>query len=410
MEGMPKQAIDVHYVVRVRLRRVPEELRSRNVITYDISSPHPSRTLTHRDLESTDIVGTVPESINRLTNLVTINLGRTKLGGTLPDFGVHLSQLRTLDVSNTAIIGAAAGICSVVEQLTLCKLDPNAAWTSGNDCPPCLNAGPQSRCNPPVDCRSTTPAPTPLPTLTPTFLDDPCKCDVNPGSTCQFDEAAYPHAGVCSGMSAAGSNQSVFCDCDSCPHSGHASFACSDRPSDSDHTQWNKFKTFMCFGIDEEDAPPGCFDVTFALAIGFVFAVICAIIIEFILIPVHAAREAYIHRVSYRIALWHSWTHQCWCCAQRDAPLRDENGASICWCHWGLAQQANDARVAQRGYDALQDGVVRDERFSEMGRFHSLRDATDVECAAGDFTASSATIEDLDVFGRAEASSNLSVD
>jgi hypothetical protein len=45
---MPKQAIDVHYVVRVRLRRVPEELRSRNVITYDILLTTP---FTHSDTQ-----------------------------------------------------------------------------------------------------------------------------------------------------------------------------------------------------------------------------------------------------------------------------------------------------------------------------------------------------------------------
>ena len=161
----------------------------------------------------------------------------------------------------------------------------------------------------------------------------------------------------------------------------------SEHSNNEPSTTWSKIETVLCFGIHSHAAEEAhCGDIMLAVWL----AIIAAVLYEFVLIPVHAARESYVHRAPYCTALKHAWLHQCWCCAKRDPPLVDEGGYCIYWWQWRKAQRANDVRVAVRGYDVICDGpmgsATRAERSSEMGEgvFAALRDATDEEYMGND--------------------------
>ena len=96
------------------------------------------------------------------------------------------------------------------------------------------------------------------------------------------------------------------------------------RRADGEHG--NHEATVLCFGIHTHAAEEAhCGDITLAVWL----AIIAAVLYEFVLIPVHAARESYAHRAPYCTSLKHAWLHQCWCCAKRDRPQSGEDGTCI---------------------------------------------------------------------------------
>jgi len=53
-------------------------------------------------------------------------------------------------------------------------------------------------------------------------------------------------------------------------------------------------------------------------------AVIAAVLYEFVTVPLNALKISFVERKPYHKALWHAFTHQCWCCAKRHAVDADD--------------------------------------------------------------------------------------
>ena len=85
--------------------------------------------------------------------------------------------------------------------------------------------------------------------------------------------------------------------------------------SDAAH-RWELFETTLCFGHDEHEAPH-CGELMLAWWLAVVFAIIAAVLYEFVLIPCHACRNSRQHGTPYKKALKHAFTHQCWCFTKR---------------------------------------------------------------------------------------------
>ena len=131
----------------------------------------------------------------------------------------------------------------------------------------------------------------------------------------------FPHEGNCAGSR---SSDRIPCNCDTCPFD----LRCADGEHGNHEasTTWSKIETVLCFGIHTHAAEEAhCGDITLAVWL----AIIAAVLYEFVLIPVHAARESYAHRAPYCTSLKHAWLHQCWCCAKRDRPQSGEDGTCI---------------------------------------------------------------------------------
>merc|ERR1712216_735823 len=74
-------------------------------------------------------------------------------------------------------------------------------------------------------------------------------------------------------------------------------------------------ETILCFGASPEIAP-GCAEVMIA----WWLAVVAAGLYEFVVLPIHACREVHEQKIPYTQALWHTFSHQCFCfkiCAEK---------------------------------------------------------------------------------------------
>ena len=121
-----------------------------------------------------------------------------------------------------------------------------------------------------------------------------------------------------------------------------------------------KIDIVFCFGVH---TTWGCGD--FILA--FWLAIAALFIVEFVFIPIHAARDACVKRTPYCQALRHAWLHQCWCfaripccgvrvfrrCSRRAEPvLADENGNVVPYYDWLTARAANDRLLLENAESA----------------------------------------------------------
>ena len=230
--------------------------------------------LTELDLDTNHLSGTLSKNIGELTALALLSLSDNHLSGTVPDTFAALTSLMILYLQNNSFTAVGGGICAIQKNLEIaCDLSDNeipGAWNAKGgktNCPVCLNSG---------------------------------KCDKH---------SQGPH-----------SNQPIFPNkvCDFA-HGGCTCWAVDPTTAPTvaptqtaQENQWEDFKTAMCFGRDEHEAPD-CFDVTFALLIGAVVgAVVFGVLYEFIVIPCHACRDSEQHGTPYKKALWYAFTHQCW--------------------------------------------------------------------------------------------------
>ena len=233
--------------------------------------------------------GTLPTTIGELTHLEVLSLPNIRLSGTVPDTISRCSELVILLLQNNSFTAVGGGICAIQDHLKFaCDLSDNEipgtydAKGGKTNCPVCLNNG---------KCNKHNRAP---------GEDLP----IFPNKACDFTRSQ--------------------CACWAPSPTVAPTFA---PTSSAREIIWDDFKKNMCFGYNEETAPAWCFEITFALLIGAVFIVVFCVFYAFIIIPCHALCESRLHGYSYREALWHALTHQCWCCCSQHG--REEHGYRV---------------------------------------------------------------------------------
>ena len=128
---------------------------------------------------------------------------------------------------------------------------------------------------------------------------------------CQFGDntTKWPHEGFCSISVSSGGGDPIFpsCNCDVCGSGDEKQCFGAPEPLQPDEveTLWEKETTIFCFGVRTDW---GCGDFMIAIWLAF----LALFVVEFIFIPIHAARESCVHRTPYWEALKDAWLHQCW--------------------------------------------------------------------------------------------------
>lgn len=234
--------------------------------------------LTNLQLHDNQFSGTLSDNIGKLTTLVYLHFGTNRLSGTIPDAVGALAKLKVLDLSQNLFTAVGGGICAIQAHLTIsCDISGNEISGASNyphiqmNCPVCLNSKsancngnlpgnqplfPSRKCN--GDCRCWASDPTSSPTTNPT----------------ESPSAAPTH----------------------------------EEPESSAMVRWENIEALLCFGVAPEKAP-GCSEVMIA----WWFAIVAAVVYEFVVLPVHACRESQEHNIPYCQALVHTFKHQCFC-------------------------------------------------------------------------------------------------